>query len=252
MSGRAGAIPRGFVCGAILLASCVEIPTGSDDVLSIEFSALPSPSVVVGDTLRDSTGVVSPVKLTAFNYSGDVVAAPTVRYSAIDRGIRVDSLTGIVIGDSVRTAARILARVNGVNGTATLAVTLRPDTVILSNARDSLSYSLTDTASNVSRALGVRLRHGAAAGDTSVASYRVSFRILSPSEAQLARLVDDNGKTSSVDTTDAGGIAARRIKLDVTRLTSATDSIVVQAIVRYRGVSVKGSPARLVLKVKPR
>lgn len=252
MSARAGAIPLGFICGAVLLAACVEIPTGSDEVLSIEFTSLPSPSVVVGDTLRDSAGVVSPVRVTAFNYSGDIVASPIIRYSAIDRGIRVDSLTGIVIGDSVRATARILARVNGLNGTAPLAVTHRPDTVLVSNERDSLLYSLTDTASNVSRGLGVRLRHGAAAGDTSVASYRVSFRIISPSDPQLARLVDDNGKESSADTTDAGGVATRRIRLDVARLTAVNDSIVVQANVRYRGVSVKGSPARLVLKVKPR
>lgn len=252
MSARASAIPPGFICGALLLAACVKIPTGSDEVLSIEFAPLPSPSVVVGDTLRDSSGMVSPVRVAAFNYSGDVVQSPTIRYSAIDRGIRVDSLTGIVVGDSVRPTARILARVNGVNGTAALAVTYRPDTVLISSGRDSLLYSLTDTASNVSRGLGIRLLHGAAAGDTSVASYRVGFRILSPAGPPLARLVDDNGKDASADTTDAGGIATRRIKLDVTRLTSASDSIVVQANVRYRGISVKGSPARLVLKVKPR
>lgn len=240
------------MCGALLLAACVEIPTGSDEVLSIEFTSLPSPSIVVGDTLRDSSGVVSPVRVTAFNYSGDIVQSPTIRYSAIDRGIRVDSLTGIVLGDSVRTSARILARINGLNGATALAVTYRPDTVLIPSGRDSLLYSLSDTTSNVSRGLGVRLRHGAAAGDTSVASYRVSFRILTPSDPQLARLVDDNGKDASADTTDAGGIATRRIKLDVTRLKSANDSIIVQANVRYRGISVKGSPARLVLKVKPR
>lgn len=247
----AGAIPLGFICGAALLAACVEIPTGSDEILSVEFGPLPSPSVVVVDTLRDSAGVVAPLRLTAFNFSGDIVASPAVRYTAIDRGIRVDSVTGVVIGDSVRTSARIMARVDGINAVAALAVTYRPDTVLLSNGRDSLLYSLTDTAANISRAIGVRLRHGAAAGDTSVASYRVSFRVVSPSNSQLARLVDESGRTSPTDTTDAGGIAARRIRLDVTRLTSVSDSIVVQASVLYRGVNVKGSPARLVLKVKP-
>jgi hypothetical protein len=80
----------------------------------------------------------------------------------------------------------------------------------------------------------------------------VSFRIVSPPDTAFARLVNDAGARSSIDTTDAAGIAKRRVKLDVTRLTSLTDSVIVQATVKYRGVNVRGSPARLVLKVKPK
>ena len=45
---------------------------------------------------------------------------------------------------------------------------------------------------------------------------------------------------------------AGRIKLDVSRITALTDSVIVQATVKYRGVNVRGSPVRLVLKVKPK
>lgn len=252
MSRRAGAIPLSFIAGAILLGACVDIPTGDNDILSLQFNSLPSPSVVVGDTLRDSSGVVTPVSVTAYNYSGDVVDNAAATFSTVDRGIRVDAASGRVIGDSVRTGARIFAALDGLTGLATIAVSLRPDTVVGSNARDSLSYSLTDTAANVSPAIGVRVIHGPIAGDSSVASYYVSFRILSPADPALARLVRDDGVASSADTTDAGGIASRKIMIDVRRLTSLVDSIVVQANVRYRGINVRGSPARLVLKVKPK
>lgn len=251
MSLRAGAIPLGFISGVILLAACVDIPTGADDVLSMQVNPLASPSVVVGDTLRDSLGVVTPVRITAFNYSGDVVSSAAPRFTILDRGIRVDSITGVVVGDSVRSSARILASLSGLTSTATIAVTLRPDTVALSNSRDSLSYSLTDTAANVSNAIGVRVLHGTTA-DSAVASYFVSFRILSPTTAGLAVLVDDNRRASSADTTDASGEASRRIRLDPTKLVALVDSVIVQASVRYRGINVKGSPARLVLKVKPK
>lgn len=237
---------------AVFLAACVDIPTGANDVLSIELNGLPAPSVVVGDTLRDSAGVVSPIRITAFNFSGQVVAAPPVRFSALDRGVRVDSATGIVLGDSVRSSARIVATLKGLTTTAQLAVTLRPDTVLVSNGRDSLSYSLTDTAANVSPALSIRVLHGRASGDSSVASYFVSFRILNPQTAGLAQLVDDGGRLSTADTTDAGGIASRKVKIDPTRLASLVDSVIVSATVRYRGSNVKGSPVRLVLKVKPK
>ncbi|MDO8502842.1 MAG: hypothetical protein Q7S20_13475 [Gemmatimonadaceae bacterium] len=252
MSHRARAIPLSFICGAILVGACVEIPTGTDEVLSFQFNPLPSPSVVVGDTLRDSSGVVAPITFTAFNYSGGIVTNPPVRFTAVDRGIRVDSLKGTVIGDSVRSAARIVATMKGFNGAVMIAVTLRPDTVVGSNARDSLSYSLTDTAANVSAGLGVRVIHGPFGSDTAVASYPVTFRILSPSDTVLAKLVNDNGARSSSDTTDASGVATRKIKLDVTRLTALVDSVIVEARVRYRGASVKGSPVKLVLKVKPK
>ena len=86
--------------------------------------------------------------------------------------------------------------------------------------------------------------------DSVVSSYLVSFRIVSPADTLLFRLVDERGVRSSLDTTDASGIATRRIRLDVARLTSLTDSVIVQASVKYRGTNVRGSPARLVLKVK--
>jgi hypothetical protein len=90
------------------------------------------------------------------------------------------------------------------------------------------------------------------ATDTSaVASYLVSFQIVSPADTALASLVGDNRARSSLDTTDASGVAGRRVKLDVTRLTTLVDSVIVNAFVRYRGANVPGSPMRLVLKVKP-
>ena len=251
MSKRAGAIPLTILSAAVFIAACVEVPTGANDVLSIQFDPLPSPSVVVGDSLRDTLGVVRGLTVTAFNYSGTEIENPPVTFSTIDRGIKVDSVTGIVTGDSVRSNARIFATVRGLTVTAPLAVTFRPDTVIESNSRDSLSYSVLDTAANVSAPMGVKVLHKTATDSAAVASYLVSFQIISPADTVLARLVGDNRARSSLDTTDASGVAGRRIKLDVTRLTALVDSVIVHAFVRYKGANVPGSPMRLVLKVKP-
>lgn len=247
---RAGAIPLTFLAGAIFIAACVEIPTGANEVLSMEFDPLPSPSVIVGDSLRDSLGVARPVTFRAFNFKGDEIENPGGTFSTVDRGIRVDATKGYVLGDSVRSAARIFAEIDGLRSFVTIAVSLRPDTVVGSNARDSLSYSLTDTA-NVSAPLGVKVLHGATT-DSAVAAYLVSFRILSPPDTAFAHLVNESGARSSIDTTDAGGVGSRRVKLDVSRITALTDSVIVQATVKYRGVNVRGSPVRLVLKVKPK
>lgn len=232
--------------------ACVEIPTGEDDLLSFQFDPLASPSVVVGDSLRDSLGVATPLSITAFSYDGTPVSGVQARFRALDTRVRVDSVTGFVIGDSVGTTARIVAAVADVAGLILLPVVLRPDTVVGSNDRDSLSYSLTDTAANVSNAIGVRVLHGPAAADSAVASFRVTFDILSPADTAAARLVDASGRRSNADTTDASGIAARRVKVDVSRLVAVIDSVIVNASVKYRGAHVRGSPMRLVLKLRPR
>ena len=234
---------------AATVLACTDIPTGSTEILSFTINPLPSPSVIVGDTLRDTLGVARPITVTAFNFQGDTVTAPRLRFTALSRGIRVDSLTGVVTGDSVQSGAQIIAAVGSVQSLVSIGVALKPDTMIAANARDSLSYSLTDTTLNVSPLLGVKLLHGKGP-DSAVVGYRVSFKMISPT-GTLAQLVNDLGKPgTTADTTDASGLAQRKIKLNVAQLTSATDSVVVMASASYRGVAIRGSPVRLVLKYK--
>jgi len=101
--------------------------------------------------------------------------------------------------------------------------------------------------------LQVKLTHGVAPNDSAVKSYIVSFAIVAQSDPQLGELVNDAGKPSVVDTTDASGIAGRKIRLHPLFLSSGTavDSIVVNATAKYRGTQVNGSPVRLVLLLKP-
>ena len=235
--------------------ACGDVSGSSTSVLSIQFDSLAAPSVVVRDTLRDTTGAVIVPVVHAFNFKGAEIIPAPVRFQSPDSGVRVDSLRGIVVADSLRsTPARIVATVGSLQAIQRVDVTLRPDLVAAVNGFDSLSYSLFDTTLNVSRSLTVKLTHGVAPNDSAVKSYIVSFAIVSQSNPQLGQLVNDAGKPSIVATTDASGIAGRAIRLHPLFLTSATtvDSIIVNATVKYRGAQVSGSPVRLVLKVKPR
>ncbi|HVF40268.1 MAG TPA: hypothetical protein VM939_10235 [Gemmatimonadaceae bacterium] len=235
-----------------VVAACTEIPTDPKAVLSLAVDTLPAPAVVLGDSLRDSAGVARAVTVTAFNFQGEVIEDAVVRFSTRDRGIDVDSITGFVIGDSVRsTPARVTARVGGVEALLLIDVTLRPDSVAGVTTRDSLSYSLTDTAVNVSPILSVKVLHGIL-GDSVVKSYIVSFAVASPPATALARLVNDAGRASRIDTTDASGVAGRKIRIDPSRMTSLNDSVIVFATVKHRGLQVRGSPVRMVMKLKPK
>jgi hypothetical protein len=246
------ALPLTVIAGALFLA-CVEIPTGAEEVLSFEIDPLPSPSVVAGDSLRDTLGVVTPISVTAFNYQGQVVENVAARFRALDSRVRVDSMTGVVTGDTASaTPSRILATFEGFNAFIAVPVTLRPDTIVPANDRDSLGYSLTDTAANVSGALGVKVLHGLTTTDSAVASYRVTFDLVPESDSLLARLINDAGTRSRVDTTDGNGVANRKLKIDVAHLGAAIDSVIVMANVKYKGQHVRGSPMRLVLKLRPK
>jgi len=244
-----------FLCAVACVSAlaCGDVSGSSTSVLSIQFDSLAAPSVVVGDTLRDTTGAVIVPVVRAFNFNGDEITPVTVRFQSPDSGLVVDSITGIIKGDSLRsTPARIVATVGSLQAIQRLDLTLRPDLIAGLHDRDSLSYSLIDTTLNVSPQLTVKLTHGVAPNDSVVKSYIVSFAIVSQSNPKLGELVNDAGKPSVVDTTDTNGVAGRTIRLHPLFLTDAVDSIIVNATARYRGAEVSGSPVRLVLKVKPR
>jgi hypothetical protein len=235
--------------------ACTDLSGSSTSVLSIQFDSLAAPSVVVGDTLRDTTGAVIFPVVHAFAFNGDEITSIPVRFQSPDSGVVVDSITGVVFGDSLRsTPARIVATVGTLQAIQRVDVTLRPDLMVAVKGRDTLSYSLIDTTLNISRSLTVKLTHGIAPDDSAVKSYIVSFAIVSQTDPNLATLVNDAGKPSVVDTTDASGVAGRAIRLHPLFLSSATtvDSIFVNATARYRGVPVSGSPVQLVLLLRPR
>jgi hypothetical protein len=250
--------PVPIIAAVLVLAgafACENISGNADTVLSIQFDSLPAPAVVVGDTLRDTTGVVRTPSVHAFNSKGAEIPTAPVWFLSPDSGVTVDSATGIVVGDSLRSSpARIIATVAGLQAIQRLDVTLRPDAVVGQNARDSVGYSLLDTTKNVSPALSVKLLHGTAPNDSAVKSYIVSFTIVSQSDPKLADLINEGGRASVVDTTDASGIAGRLIRLHPQFLPQdvQVDSVIVNASARYHGTLVSGSPVRLVLLLKPR
>ena len=244
-------IRRAVLFTAVVAAACIDISDNAESVLSLEFDALPSPSVVVGDSLRDTTGTVAALAVRAFNYRGEEIASPPVRFFAPDPGISVDSITGVVTGDSLRsTPVRIIATVGSLQAQQTIQTTLRPDLVAVVDGRDTVLYSRTDTTSRVSAPLTVKVTHGTAPADTAVRAYIVSFAIVSGGDPRLAALV--NGTTlSSVDTTDASGVAGRAVRISPLYLFSEVDSVVVNATVKYRGTPISGSPVRLVVVARP-
>lgn len=238
-------------CCAIL--ACTEIDTGPNVPVSMQFDALPFPAVVAGDTLRDTNGLAAPLRALVFNSDNDEISAAAVRYAALEPVVTVDSATGIVIaGAAADTTARVIAFMGDLQSSPLrLSVVRRPDALAPVGTIDTLRYSVTDTTRNVSDDLEVRLTHRTGTADAPVRDWIVTFALESPADSVRARLLNENQRRSASDTTSSGGMASRRIRLLPAGLTSASDSIVVLARARYRGVDVDGSPVRLVLHVRP-
>lgn len=240
---------------AVAATACSDINTDPKVVASIALDSVAAPSIVAGDTLRDSLGVVRRLHATAFNLQGQALTGLAIRYRSPDLRVVVDSITGIVTADSVRpTPVRLVAQAGGLQTVPdSLYVVPAPDSVIAINPRDSLLYSLRDTTLNVSNALTLRVVHRTTATVLDpVQRYLVSYVITYPTDTLFAQIVgDDPNRGAKLDTTDANGNAGRRIKFRPIRLVSPTDSVIVFATVRYRGVPVAGTPARFVLQIKP-
>jgi hypothetical protein len=236
---------------ATVAAACTDISDNATTALSIQLDPLPSPSVVVGDSLRDTTGAIVVPTVHLFNYQGEEIAPDGVRFYSADAGVSVDSISGVIRGDSLRsTPARIVAAVGSLQALQNIDVTLRPDNVVAVAGRDTLQYSHIDSTLNVSSQLTIKVMHGTPPADTAVRSYIVSFAVVSGGDPRLAELVN-GGRASLVDTTDASGVAGRAVRVRPVYLPAAVDSVIVNATVKYRGMPVSGSPVRLVVELKP-
>jgi hypothetical protein len=214
-----------------------------------------SPSIVEHDSLRDTLGIAQPLHASVYNIQGNTLSSDRIRYGSPDSGVTVDTLSGYVVADSVQARGiRLFATAGKLQSAPdTIFIVPAPDTVFAINPSDTIAYSLLDTAAVLSNPLQIQLLHRDGSGATSpVRAYIVSYNIVYPTDTVLAQLMARDGvRPSTVDTTDGTGISARRIRLRTLSLTSATDSVIVDAMVRYRGSPVTGAPIRFVVQVKP-
>jgi len=64
MRGRCLTLASGI--GLVIATACSDVPSDPDTPFSIEFNHAPSPSVVLGDTLFDSSGIATPLRARVF------------------------------------------------------------------------------------------------------------------------------------------------------------------------------------------
>lgn len=272
MRGRALAL----LAAAVAAAGCTDLPSDPNTPFSVEFRRAPSPSVVLGDVLRDSLGNAAPLSAVVFNAKGDTIRGAAVRYRLVPiskdsiQPVTVDSVTGEVVADTAHTLVdrrfRVYAEAGGIQTLPeTLFVTRRPDKLVAVEGVATLRLSFIPADSLQSASVSVRLLHATEGipGDTVVPHYEVRFRITDPASAatdtSYVMLTSDGRRRSEVDTTDAAGLASRQLRVrralfHIDKPTGPADSVQydtirVDARAYYGGAQVSGSPLPLLVIV---
>jgi len=258
-------------CIALGAASaCTDVGTSPSTPVALAFDTLPSPSVVYGDTLRGINGLAAKLTGHAYNSDGREILDAPIQYFLSDATAATVSSDRYLIAttDTVKKSFTIRAQVAGIPSqlARTLDLTWRPDSVdrgtVAIDREDTLYYAAADSVKLLDASLSVRVISRFVPDTTKpdtvtrlVKSFLVKFRILAPVGADSAKadslLTNENSQRSTVDTTNAEGVAARKIRFFQSGgLTAVPDSVVVEATVRYRGASVPGAPIRFKVRVR--
>jgi hypothetical protein len=226
---------------AVAVASC-DLSVAPGNIYSISKVLLPSPGVVLGDTMRDSTGAVAPLRVIAFTANNDTVAGTTPYFVALDTLVHLTGGTKL-IGD-LTGKARLVGGIGEMQTLPeTVTVTLSPDTIVAADStRHVKTFSLlTDSIAN-SAELATIVQHKVAGGtNTTVDAVIVKYSLVSspPSKTSLPTVAILNNNNASTRDTTSSGRAGRTLRLYINRRTNVNlDSAIVQATTAYRGVSL--------------
>ncbi|MDE3129358.1 MAG: hypothetical protein KGL38_15210 [Gemmatimonadota bacterium] len=257
---RHGALAAAAAVAAVAWG-CRAIPAPANGVLSVSEVQLPSPGVVVGDTMRDSAGRAAPLRVYAFGVGGqaDTITKVAATFVVFDRGAHVTA-DGYLIGDSVRsTPVRVVGSVGSLQtSAANVAVIPVPDSIgpVGPTTIAPDTFSLAKPPSYYSAAMTANVS-SAGAPPQAVPSLIVRWVIVrrpagAPNDT-ASTIVSTNNFAASADTTDASGNVSVRLHLDPVagQALTAPDSFVVEARASYRGVPLRGSPVRFVVPIVP-
>jgi len=248
-----------MVLVALVSAACTQVATDPNAVVAVRFDGSAYPSIVAGDSLRDSLGALQPLKATGLNYKDEPVPGVLFVFSSPDTILRMFK-DGVVFARGRKTdgaPARVFATLGSLPSTPdTLFVVPRADSIKAVKDVDTLGVGTTGNAST-----GVetpRPIQFSLFGDTlrgapkaPVQAWLVSFQLhyrgtpLPPTDTSKAYtfVISGSGATARliptfVDSTDASGKAERGVFVKSVPANVAEDTIFLVATARARKAGV--------------
>lgn len=241
---------------AAVAAACNEVGTNPSTPVAIQLEAPASPSVLLGDTLRDSLGRAAPLHVVVFNYKNDTIANIPVSFLAVDStgSVTVDPTLGTVVGHRLTVSpVLVVATAAGLQSIPDTIVVVDTPSVMLAedSARDSVDFSFAGGLRDTVLTLRVRLVH--LPDSAAVPDYAVHYTVLHPApyvntDSTNVQLVKNATVAQLVDTTDATG--STNLALRLTPFTHPfNDSLVVQVSATAPGGLPAGSPVVYVRRI---
>lgn len=258
---------RGLLLLAVgVIAGCTEVATDPDAVVAMRFDGAAYPSVVASDSLRDSLGVVQPLRFTAFNYKGEPVPGAVAVFSSPDTIVRVTS-DGVVFARGLKsdgTPVRVFATVGSLQSQPdSLFVVPRADSIRAGKDVEIVTVGATGGTSGPDSLSFFVLGDSASAASGPVAhwlvSYQLSYRgtLLAPTDTSIAYTFEATGGTmprrlgTFIDTTDAQGKSARRIFVRSIPAAVTEDTIFLVATIRSRAAGAPPISAKTMILLRP-
>jgi len=250
------------VIGAVIGVACVDMsaPKGAASISGLQ---LPSPSVVVGDVMRDSTGAPATLSVIAYDANGAKITDLATQFFVTDTGAPATlDASGMLTGTKLGTV-HVVGQIGALQTpVAAIPVTVAPKLIARTAATiDTIRAPLsTDSTQRAHADIGVTVSGDSS--DQKAAGFIVKYTLVyapatsSTSKSPAVFLAGDQGTASTVDTTDASGLASRSVVVVSAFLAdpallagTKVDSAVVTAQTSYKGALVSPSPIRFVIPI---
>jgi hypothetical protein len=265
--GRFATILAGLI--VVVAAACVDLSSPKDSPASISLLQLPELFIVRGDLMRDSLGNPGTPAVVAYDGNGSPMTGFTPTFFVTDSNPLISfNSSGVLAAKNTVGQGHVIGQIGNVQTPAALIyVTVEPTTLgRAASAGDTVHLVFgNDSSSSIATfPFSVSVKGGTGApSDTGVGGAIVRYTMISqPLESRsgspVAYIADASHNPSVLDTTDAGGNASHRSLVVNSKLLADAaiaagtkiDSVIVEASMRYRGVPLRGSPVRFVVKVK--
>jgi hypothetical protein len=249
-----------------LAVACIDMsaPKGA---ASISVLQLPSPSVVVGDTMRDSLGKAAPLTVVAYDGNNARLTDISPLFFISDTTHTAHLKGGNVLVGDKPGSVQLIGQIGSLQTPpATVPVTFAPTKIVaVPLPQDTLRapFPLDSATSIASMAIGALVLGVPLPGGTDsvsqgfVVKYDLKYAPVTKagSKSPAVYFVDGQQHVATADTTHATG-ASRQLTVNSSLLAdpallggTKVDSAVVEVSTKYKGVLVSGSPVRFVVLI---
>jgi hypothetical protein len=244
------------------IAGGCDLTTKGGEVAAISDLHIPSPSVVLGQLMRDSLGVETPLTLEVYDPNGQLLPTHPVAFTWFAQSIEIDQFGFVrgIIRDTIGVPV-VGSAGNIQTPQHRIFVSVPPQIATMGTGPTAISFdSNVDTTAQSNRSQGLDLTitdNQNVAAQGFIVTYTITRSPTPLTAGQVtAFIANDAAKSMPRDTTDHAGLASRKVVLRQAAIGDAallggtkTDTIIVHVTASYGGSAIPGTPVDFIVPV---